>query len=409
MWWSEKKLSGLSVGYSCVTRLLVQLSSSKLKGATESLHISARHRGRNYEFVFTSLSNTAFQVFSGVARVYSTYDETRLYRDVNLGGANLTGGESETDRELDKLAFEQAHSRTGSVRNLCGGEDDVGSLFVSNFRVVWSSCSRPCFAISLPFHQVQNVKVHASEFGPTLMLESSKSSGAYTWNFKVEPEETMDFLFEQITSLWKAHNQEPFFGIDTQVQAQACAEALAAKPTAITSQSEDVRTMSAESCSNPEENYLAPSLNGPKNSSSRACLPRPSARSFTSPAPCSPRRSSAPSFLRLSAKSFASPASPLPLRPPSNSFSSPVTHISRMSADHSFRLTASAQSLTTTAPRSPRGLLADSLSRPSADTSTSKTQDTALSKGSESELVYWVNPLGLLGLTPEQLEELNVE
>ncbi|KAF5827792.1 hypothetical protein DUNSADRAFT_18716 [Dunaliella salina] len=311
MWWSEKKLgSGLSVGYSCVTRYLLKSSSSKSKGVTESLQVSATHQGRRYEFIFTPLSNTAFQVFSVVAHVYSTYDKTRVYRNVNLGD-----GESETDRVLDRLASEQVHSRTGSVRNLCGGEDDVGSLFVSNLRVVWSSCSRPCFGISLPFHQIANVKVLASESGSTLVLESSKSSGAYMWNFKVEPEETMDFLFEQITSLWKAHNREPFFGINTQLLAQACAEVMAAEPGAISSQSENVRTMGAGSCGNPEENYLATLSNDPQNS----------------------------------------------------------------------------------------------LSRPSADSSTSTARDAASSEVSESELVYWVNPLGLLGLTTEQLEELNVQ
>eukprot|EP00983_Pelagomonas_calceolata_P071014 1151021-Pelagomonas_calceolata.AAC.1 len=56
------------------------------QGDTESLYISAKHQERDYDFVFTSLNNTAFQVYSGVAHVYSVYDKTRLYRDLNIGG-----------------------------------------------------------------------------------------------------------------------------------------------------------------------------------------------------------------------------------------------------------------------------------------------------------------------------------
>ncbi|KAF5828385.1 hypothetical protein DUNSADRAFT_17687 [Dunaliella salina] len=360
MWWSKKSIgSGMSIGYGCFTRLIAKLSSSKSKGDTESLHISAKHHERDFYFVFTSLSNTALQVYSGVAHVLSVYDKTRLYRDVNLGGAFLVDG------GLDRLGFEQTHSRVDGVWNLCGGEGNVGTFFVSNVRVVWCSCLRPCFNISIPFCQVANVN---TKFGVSLVLESSKSSGAYEWNFKVEPEETLNFLYAQILSLWKAFNQEPFYGIDTQVQAEACTDALAAEPSgfSFTSQREDVRAMDAESRGEVVESYFAKS-------------------SFTSP-PQSPTRPSPHSPARLSPHSPTWPSPHSPTRPSPNSFSH-----TRRSPSPSVR--PSSTSFTRPSPTLQ--------TRPSANLFARRSAGSSTSKGTDRELVYWCN-LVALGLGPEE-------
>mmetsp|Transcript_5108 Transcript_5108/g.13797 ORF Transcript_5108/g.13797 Transcript_5108/m.13797 type:complete len:421 (-) Transcript_5108:980-2242(-) len=350
IWYSKKRIgSGLSIGYSCLTSLVAKSSSSRLKGDTESLYISAKHQERDYDFVFTSLNNTAFQVYSGVAHVYSVYDKTRLYRDLNIGGVFLTDG------ELNRLAFEQTYSRVDGVWNLCGGEGEVGTLFISNVRVMWCSCLRQCFNMSLPFSQVHAAKVRDSKFGTALVLESSKSSGAYVWNFKVEPKEALDFLCKQIISLWTAYNQNVFFGIDTEVQAEACTEALAAEPSGFscTSRRENVSAMDAESRGNLVENYFAHSFTSPANQ-----------YSVTSPAASSPRQLSATSATRLPARSFT--------RPLDRSFTRP-----------------SAKSLTSKAAKS----------------FTSKPADSGTSKGMDREMVYWCNPMAL----GPSAEELNAE
>ncbi|KAF5828381.1 hypothetical protein DUNSADRAFT_17683 [Dunaliella salina] len=408
MWWSKKALvSGLSIGYGCFSRILAKLSSSKLKGATESLHISAKHQDRDYNFVFTSLKNTAFQVYSGVAHVYSIYDKTRLYRDVSLGGAFLIDG------DLDKLAFEQTDSKVDGVWNLCGGEGDVGTLFVSNIRVVWSSSTRPSFNISLPYNQVHDVKVRPTKLGSSLQLESSKNSGAYAWIFKVEPKETLDFLYKQIVSQWRAHTEEPFYGIDTQVQTEACTEALAAEPSgfSFTSRSENMRSMDSESRANLVETYFAHTSTSPGNSFTNQGLESPRA-SFTSP-PASPLRASSNSFTApprsprrplegpLTLRSSASAAPASPERPSSHSFSGPVPRPPRRSsANAGLRPTAS--SFTQKTRNS-----ATSFTNMAHDTALAfahKARDSASSKATveSRELVYWCNPLAL-GLSPTEL------
>lgn len=255
LWWSKKKRgSNISIGFSCFTSLSTKSSSSRLKGDTESLHILVRHQEHRFEFVFTSLIKTTSQLHSGVARVFAAYDKTRLFRDLKLRGALMTDG------ELNTLPFEQTYSKVNGVWNLCSDEGNLGSFFVSNVRVVWYSNLSPNFNMSFPYIQVQHVKVRNSKFGPALVLESSQSSGAYILGFKVDPKETLDYVYKEIMSLWKAYKQQPFFGIDSEALAKAGSESMAAQH--ILSQEEDVEILDAESRGDVIAAYFADANKG---------------------------------------------------------------------------------------------------------------------------------------------------
>eukprot|EP00983_Pelagomonas_calceolata_P134475 1162064-Pelagomonas_calceolata.AAC.11 len=58
-------------------------------------------------------------------------------------------------------------------------------------------------------------------------------------------QETLDYVYKEIMSLWKAYKQQPFFGIDSEALAKAGSESMAAQH--ILSQEEDVEILDAES------------------------------------------------------------------------------------------------------------------------------------------------------------------
>ena len=51
--------------------------------------------------------------------------------------------------------------------------------------------------------QIKQVKVRESKFGMALVLETTAQSGGYVLGFKIDPKETLDYVFKEINSLWQ--------------------------------------------------------------------------------------------------------------------------------------------------------------------------------------------------------------
>ncbi len=51
--------------------------------------------------------------------------------------------------------------------------------------------------------QIKSVKVRDSKFGQALVIETTPGSGGYILGFKVDPKETLDYVFKEISSLWQ--------------------------------------------------------------------------------------------------------------------------------------------------------------------------------------------------------------
>jgi hypothetical protein len=50
---------------------------------------------------------------------------------------------------------------------------------------------------------LQSVRIRESKFGQALVLETTAQSGSYVLGFKVDPKETLDYVFKEISSLWE--------------------------------------------------------------------------------------------------------------------------------------------------------------------------------------------------------------
>jgi Bardet-Biedl syndrome 5 protein len=51
--------------------------------------------------------------------------------------------------------------------------------------------------------QIKSIKVRESKFGQALVIETSPLSGGYILGFKIDPKETLDYVFKEISSLWQ--------------------------------------------------------------------------------------------------------------------------------------------------------------------------------------------------------------
>ena len=62
--------------------------------------------------------------------------------------------------------------------------------------------------------QIFQVRTRDSKFGMALVIESSESSGGYVLGFRVDPQEKLDQLYKEISSLHKIYSENPIFGVD---------------------------------------------------------------------------------------------------------------------------------------------------------------------------------------------------
>ncbi|EFJ53283.1 Bardet-Biedl syndrome 5 [Volvox carteri f. nagariensis] len=209
MWISKKnRRTNISVGHSCITSINVRSATSRLKGQTQSLFILTKYHTHRFEFVFTALADGADTLFSCVQGVFKAYDNSRLYRELKLRGAFIA------DRELKLLPLEQTYSRVQGVYNLSAEQGNLGAFFISNVRVVWYAQMAENFNVSIPYLQIRSVKLRDSKFGQALVIETSAASGGYVLGFKVDPKETLDYVYKEISSLWQVYAAHPVFGVE---------------------------------------------------------------------------------------------------------------------------------------------------------------------------------------------------
>ncbi|GAX84056.1 hypothetical protein CEUSTIGMA_g11480.t1 [Chlamydomonas eustigma] len=220
IWVSKKtKRTNISIGYNCVTAVNVKEADSRIKGKTQAVYVMTKYSNQavyvmtkysnqRFEFIFTALAKTNSGMFQTLLGTFKAYDNSRLYRDLKLRGAFIQ------DRELKLLPLEQTYSRVNGVMNLSSEQGNLGTFFISNVRVVWFANLAEGFNVSLPYLQMKAVRLRESKFGLALVLETTPQSGGYVLGFRVDPKETLDYVYKEISSLWQVYSKAPIFGVE---------------------------------------------------------------------------------------------------------------------------------------------------------------------------------------------------
>jgi Bardet-Biedl syndrome 5 protein len=60
--------------------------------------------------------------------------------------------------------------------------------------------------------QVKGVRLCDSKFGPALVVETTAQSGGYVLGFRVDPKETLEYVYKEISSLWQVRALFPTLG-----------------------------------------------------------------------------------------------------------------------------------------------------------------------------------------------------
>ena len=131
--------TNLTIGYGSVVNINIRETQSRLCGRTQALYVLTKFNGSRFEFIFTQLARDSTRLFSTVQSVFRAYDTSKMYRELKLRGAVMK------DKELVVLPQERVFNKLPGVWNLSAAQGNLGTLFLTNVRVVW--CENSCAAL----------------------------------------------------------------------------------------------------------------------------------------------------------------------------------------------------------------------------------------------------------------------
>ncbi|KAH8295383.1 hypothetical protein KR018_010498 [Drosophila ironensis] len=212
------KKYNLSIGFARIGNTNTRIVHMHAKGRSPSqaLYILAICNETRFEFLFTDVSGETARrdqpIFASVFDVYQLYQRTYLYRDLKLRGAIVQSG------QLVILPDEQVYSQVQGVWNLSSDQGNLGSFVVSNIRLVWFADANESFNISLPYLQIESLRVRDSKYGPALVIQTAETGGGYVLGFRIDPAERLNELYKELCSLHAVYGEQPNFGIKYDAQ-----------------------------------------------------------------------------------------------------------------------------------------------------------------------------------------------
>ncbi|KAH8418455.1 hypothetical protein KR009_004364 [Drosophila setifemur] len=219
------KKYNLSIGFARIgnTSTRIVHMHSKGRSPSQALYILAISNETRFEFLFTDVSGETSRrnkpIFASVFNIYQLYQRTYLYRDLKLRGAIVRLG------QLVILPDEQVYSQVQGVWNLSSDQGNLGSFVVSNIRLVWFADANETFNISLPYVQIESLRIRESKYGPALVIQTSETGGGYVLGFRIDPAERLNELYKELCSLHVIYGEHPNFGIQYNAQdARQCLE-----------------------------------------------------------------------------------------------------------------------------------------------------------------------------------------
>jgi Bardet-Biedl syndrome 5 protein len=202
--------TNISVGLQCISAIKLRTVRSRQHGDLEQLMLMTNVRGAWHEFLFSAPSHAPSpRVFETLKVVHAAFEQSKLYRDVKLRGAIVVGGTS-----LALLPHEQVFSRTEGVMNLATNFGNLGVMVVTTVRVVWFAALAPSYNASVPYIQIERVRIAKVSSGSSLVIKCAQGAGGYQLGFAFPSAAKMGEICDEISSLWKTFTKSPVFGVD---------------------------------------------------------------------------------------------------------------------------------------------------------------------------------------------------
>lgn len=122
------------------------------------------------------------RLYHTVQSVWRAYDSTQLYRELRVRSATIID-----DDNVVLLSGEQVLEKMSGASHVSNDEGFIGTLVITNLRLVWFATQEENFNISLPYLHIIGIHCQHNKFGPTLALQTSSYVGSVVIAFRISP------------------------------------------------------------------------------------------------------------------------------------------------------------------------------------------------------------------------------
>lgn len=209
-WYSLiKSQTKVSIGFDCIVDTNIDTRETKLRGTRQALRINARAGDYHFSFIFASLIPGKIELFNALSDVHRSYQTTKMYREVRLRASIFE------NQNLRLLPQEQLYDVVRGVLNLTSEGGSLGTMYISNVRIVWHCNANTNFNFSIPFLQIVDIRMVAKEKGlSTLLVETGPKGGNYTVGFTIDPIEKLKCTAKALSCVHKVFANAPIFGVE---------------------------------------------------------------------------------------------------------------------------------------------------------------------------------------------------
>ncbi|XP_034835724.1 BBSome complex member BBS5 [Maniola hyperantus] len=198
----------LSIGLNCFISTSTKVVNSGLRGATQALYILAGYNTNRYEFVFTNLSPNCVRHYTSVVGVHKAYAASRMYRDLKLRGPFIH------NKQLRVLPLEKICLMEHGIWNLSSESGNLGTMVISNVRIVWYADVNDAFNVSMPYITIESITIRNSKFGDALVIVIRPACGGYVLGFRADPHDRLAPLLKELQTLHQAYTEKPVLGVE---------------------------------------------------------------------------------------------------------------------------------------------------------------------------------------------------
>lgn len=208
VWFADRTPKiNLSIGFDCITKLETRPAASQLRGSSTALYLKTRFKDTSYEFIFTSVETESTRIFSSFNTTLRSFDSTKLYRDYKIRGAIIR------ERELIFLPQERVANKYHAVWNMSHDQGSLGTMYVTNIRVVWYCNTAESFNVSLPYIQIKAVKKKSvPAYGEVLCFETTAFTGNCVLMFRSDGKTTE--IHSELNRLLRIYLENPVLGVE---------------------------------------------------------------------------------------------------------------------------------------------------------------------------------------------------
>ena len=224
IWYNNKNPKiNQSIGYNCIQDLEKKTSDSLISGQNNILTIKTKVDKNRYELEYMHLSDIKNDPYINLSNILKIYDEGRLYREMKQNCEDII---NKDNVNLILLKNEQI---TNSFKNISinvnnendNNKNNIGTLFLTNIRIIWISDKNPFYNITIPLIQIlSSTGENHSSFGVSIKIKLTRDFGnsiilIYSKNGKINEQ-----FCEEFSKKIKKNLQEPILAISFQKRGQ---------------------------------------------------------------------------------------------------------------------------------------------------------------------------------------------